>query len=60
MYFSFNLSPYKSFGLKGSYIVEEHVERTREKSALAWRPCHCESLSTARYPIGKEQTYAEK
>lgn len=62
MYFTFSLKkknhlfPYKSFGLVGSYIVEKHVKSTGEKSTLPWRPCHCESLSTASYPIGKEQT----
>lgn len=50
------ISPYKSFGLVGSYIVEEHVKCTGKKSTLPWRPCHCKSLSTASYPIGKEQT----
>lgn len=32
----FNVSPYKSFGLVGSYIVEEHVKCTGEKSTLPW------------------------
>lgn len=51
-----NTIHYISFGLVGSYTVEDHVKGARQKSTQAWGASHGEGLSTSCDPVRKEQT----
>lgn len=50
---------YKSFGLKGSDAVEEHVQRTWEEATFPRWTSHSKGLTTPSNTIRKQQTYKQ-
>lgn len=51
---------YKSFGLKGTDAVKDHVQRPGEQSPFSRWASHSEGLTAASDPISEEKSWAQK